>query len=561
MNVFFSEFTAIIVLIFALLFMVFMFLLIKLWFEINRFKKIAKTCKEIELFKSHFFLNKLNEILDLSMKNEQYKGVFIYFYHEYHNIFTKELRKMLDLFAQNFENVQDSNNIIVETKEQSYVYQQFEAIKFKVEQFNMQLMAISSWEKFAMERINFLNLILEKLEEEIIKTKMVVKLDFKKIENLLQNRKKKNDQFNEIIYKGLEKKDFAVLQKLVKNTALFCEQTLMWLKIITLFRITLPEVHQKLIQSVEKTFRLDSVKIIRQINRSFQEGMKESYDAIVNLDNFKAQKYILFLMQEIQNYEDQVVNIDNLRKLFLEGLKNANQQFNYALNQFNKFNKFIENFDKSLFFRQYKSLEFRNFNNKITETRKLINELTIQEQEIEKIMFFYEHLKSVHKIFENLTDLFKIFNKMEIFFSTEKIRNENLFFSLFNISTVLAKSNNFYLKEIFTRDYQKAVKFFVALKSKQITNKNKEQNFVSEFSYLNDFVRDLKFNIENTVLFRKIAEGMLVQVNKYRFINDFFQNKVLNIEVLFVKHHYKTAIDQLIEITQNKIEPWMKLYT
>lgn len=78
-----------------------------------------------------------------------------------------------------------------------------------------------------MERINFLNLILEKLEEEIIKTKMVVKLDFKKIENLLQNRKKKNDQFNEIIYKGLEKKDFAVLQKLVKNTALFCEQTLM----------------------------------------------------------------------------------------------------------------------------------------------------------------------------------------------------------------------------------------------------------------------------------------------------------------------------------------------
>ncbi|WHP39065.1 MAG: hypothetical protein QJQ54_00045 [Mollicutes bacterium] len=78
-----------------------------------------------------------------------------------------------------------------------------------------------------MERINFLNLILEKLEEEIIKTKMVVKLDFKKIENLLQNRKKKNDQFNEIIYKGLEEKDFAVLQKLVKNTALFCEQTLM----------------------------------------------------------------------------------------------------------------------------------------------------------------------------------------------------------------------------------------------------------------------------------------------------------------------------------------------
>lgn len=78
-----------------------------------------------------------------------------------------------------------------------------------------------------MERINFLNLILEKLEEEIIKTKMVVKLDFKKIENLLQNRKKKNDQFNEIIYKGLEEKDFTVLQKLVKNTALFCEQTLM----------------------------------------------------------------------------------------------------------------------------------------------------------------------------------------------------------------------------------------------------------------------------------------------------------------------------------------------
>lgn len=150
----------------------------------------------------------------------------------------------------------------------------------------------------------------------------------------------------------------------------------------------------------------------------------------------------------------------------------------------------------------------------------------------------------------NCLNLTEIRYQMELFFLTEKEKNETIFLTLLNLHSLLNKKNNFALKLLFNKKLDKLTEDFLFLEQRRLkfdlVDKNSDYNLL--FDSFQERVFDLKNNLKNIFFLKFIAESLFVKVNKMRFSSEVYHNKILNCEILFLKQQYKNVIEMLLEM-------------
>ncbi len=551
--------TKIWIILFFICFMIMTFFMVKLWLEIIKFKKINNFQSELTILRSQYFLNRMNQIYDLTIKNKKYKKIFIYFFEKYKKLFTEELIEITDAFLTSLETDRKSINVLVGTLDQSEIYQKFDKLKAKIDNFNSELNYISSWQNFSIEQLNFFDLTISKAEEELEKSKLTMKFDVVDIENEIKQLKK---QIN-LIHKKIEEIDFELTYVNLKETSqklpIFIKKLFLWLKLIVFLQKKIPEAELELKKIFEISIENKKKNTVQEINQNLKSEINQIELMIKNFSLVEAEQKLIYVMENIQETKWELKNKQELKKILSTNLKLAQVNFDFAKKEFASFKKFISVYGDLVFFNKQKRIEFKQFNNLIKSTQSIVDELIIFEEDAKEQLFFIEAIKKLKKILSNTIQLINNYERIQSLFMTEKKHNQNLFFVILNLKVIFEQRDNFYLKKMYYSEYQKAMIYFLKLKNQQQLEHQSITKFINNFNQLKSMIDNLQISIQNTVLLREIANQLLVKSNKFRFSNDFLKNKILNTEIFFAKNNYKNVIETLLEIHEGKYTQWITL--
>lgn len=531
-------------------------LLMKLFYEINRFNKIDKLKRELEFFKSFFFTNKLIEIKNFSLKNKEYKKIYNYLFNEYINLIVIKNDEIIKKFINNFEKENNVNSFIIESKVFSNIYNDFEINKKKIIFFCEELKIIFALENIVFSRINLLNLILDKTLEELNKLELIFDIDIEKIKVKIKSKIDDLSSFELNIYQLNNLEIEEKLETISKDIYIFVEKVIIWIKTISLFE-TFRQKQTELIKLIEDKKYEDWFIYIQKFNRYFQKINIELFYKIESFLPKKTKQIILKLLLNIENEIYQIKNVEYLKKMFDDSFKFIKINLKLLESNFFKFDELLKNFNNINIFTKLQNSEYKNFKKIIYETKKEVKFLIIDELEIKNKNFLNNDLFKIETILNNLAYLFDNLPKMINLFNAEKQKNNEMFITLINIKTIFLKDGLFYIKKIYHERYKKIMNNFLNFK------KNQNSPIISDSSNLivkhNVFlinVRSLKEDIKKTILLKNIADNLFVKVNKFRFNNDFSRNKILNTEILFIKYDFKNVIEKLIEIYDHEKLIW-----
>lgn len=271
------------------------------------------------------------------------------------------------------------------------------------------------------------------------------------------------------------------------------------------------------------------------------------------LENFEVEdgkNLVLKLLVQTENKIFQLQQRATMKRIFEQSFKFVTDYFETISKSFLTFDQIAQSFNKDLFYRQFENAGFQNSSVLINQTRKQIDNLLVQNYDTEEIYFFQSLLAEIERILENCFNLIEIRNQMELFLQTEKEKNEKIFLTLLNLRSLLDKKNNFVLKVFFDKNLNKLMERFLFLEQKRLHSQDqkKGKDYNQLFDSFQTEVVDLKNNLKNTFFLKFIAELLFVKVNKLRFGNELYHNKILNCEILFLKQQYKNVIEMLLDI-------------
>lgn len=532
------------------------FFWIKLFFEINKLAKLGKLSTDITFFNAPFFLTQLLKLKNLALKNNKYLPVFVHFYYQHQNFFCKNNLLFLEKFLQKFSNPPNWNEFLVETEASSNFFQAFQQFQNQVNDFSLDLRSFSALEQTILEKVNFFRLILDKSEEDLKTLKMKLNFNSTEVENIFTLLNDKNQILQKSIHSYDHQNILELLLKVENKIITFSNKFFNWLKLINLFLIVLTQKQKDLIDgfSIVKQTQKHNDAIVKLLNRHEQSRVKIE----LLLDAFDvegAKSSLLQLITSIENEHFQLNKLLTMQKVFRNSFDFIVNHFRTIKRTFVDFEQISQTFNKDLFYFQFENSGFGNAPFLIKEIDAKINTLFIKISDHDPIYFFQPLLVEVKTILSKCLDLIDIRYQMELFFNQEKEKHEMIFLTLSNLCTLLEKKHNFALKVLFDEKVKKLMNNFLSLEHKRLNfnldKANKDYNLLFDAFRIQVF--DLKSNLKNIFFLKIIAELLFVKVNKMRFSNELYHNKILNCEILFLKQQYKNVIELLVEIIRQDL--------
>ena len=553
-------FSSIIVTIVFFVFIIFLiisiFCWIKLFFEINKIQKLSRLSNFLSLLIAPFFLTKLLEIQKLATKNNHYAPAFFHFYETYTNLFKKEGLVLFNDFLQKPANSYNWNDFLAESEPRFKFFYHLEQFQKKVDRFSNNLRSFSAFEEAILEKINFFNLILDKTDEDLQALKIKLNFNFREIERTLSVFNGEVQNVKKTIYHHHYQDVFTQVINLQNNIIDFVEQCFDWMKLVNIFLIVLPNKNKELINSFA-TFNIRELKnqIVVQTLNNYDRTRIQIGLLLENFELQSSKATVLKLLTEVENKIFQLHQRAMMKKIFKNSFKFITDYFEILSKSFWNFEQTVQNFNKELFYRQFANAGYPNFFTLLHSTRQKIDNLLVESYDVEQICFFQSPLSNIKNILLSCLNLIEIKNQMELFFSTEKERNEEIFLTLLNLHSLLNKKNNFALKLSFDKKLDKLTENFLFLEQKRLNANKTDQgrDYNSLFGEFQTQVFDLKANLKNTLFLKSLAELLFVKINKMRFSDELYHNKILNCEILFLKQEYKNVIEMLLEMLRPNI--------
>ena len=536
---------------FAALLIISIFCWIKLFFEINEIKKLDKLNGDIALLGAPFFLTKLLEIKKLATKNRRYLPVFLHFCQTYRSLFIEKGFTFLNVFFRKLANQKNWNDFLAESEFRSNFSKRFFEFQKKVNQFATNLRSFTILEETTLEKINVFNLVLDKVEEDLKVFKIKLKFNFTEPERLIRNLNSDVKNFKKIIYHHNYQNTLQKLIELEEKLTIFVYKIFDWIKLINIVLIVLPKKNKTLITTFsEIQTRGAPDKAVVNILSVYDQNRVQLELLLENFEVEDGKSFTLKLLSEIEDKIFQLKQRSVMKKIFEDSFKFVVDYFETLNKSFLNFEDVSQSFNKRLFYTQFEKIGFQNFSQLINQTRKQVDDLLVQNYDTGQIFFFQTLLWNIKNILLNCLNLTEIRYQMELFFLTEKEKNETIFLTLLNLHSLLNKKNNFALKLLFNKKLDKLTEDFLFLEQRRLkfdlVDKNSDYNLL--FDSFQERVFDLKNNLKNIFFLKFIAESLFVKVNKMRFSSEVYHNKILNCEILFLKQQYKNVIEMLLEM-------------
>ena len=524
---------------------------IKLFFEINKIRRLNKLNNELSLLTAPFFLTKLLEIKKLATKNAKYVPIFLYFCKSYQDLFSRNGLTFLNNFFQKSVSQQNWSDFLAESEFHSNFFKTFSTFQKNVNQFASDLRAFSAFEEKVIEKTNVLNLVLDKIDEDLKAIKIKLKFNFNEVDRIFNLLSDDLEGLKKIIYYQDHNNTLQVLFQLENKVNVFVDKFFDWLKLVNIALIVLVSKNKELVECFSKieNNKLQS-STVGQILNAYDQNRVQIELLLENFEVEDGKNLVLKLLVQTENKIFQLQQRATMKRIFEQSFKFVTDYFETISKSFLTFDQIAQSFNKDLFYRQFENAGFQNSSVLINQTRKQIDNLLVQNYDTEEIYFFQSLLAEIERILENCFNLIEIRNQMELFLQTEKEKNEKIFLTLLNLRSLLDKKNNFVLKVFFDKNLNKLMERFLFLEQKRLHSQDqkKGKDYNQLFDSFQTEVVDLKNNLKNTFFLKFIAELLFVKVNKLRFGNELYHNKILNCEILFLKQQYKNVIEMLLDI-------------
>ena len=539
----------IIIVVFALLFLLNVFFAIKILYEINKFNKIKRIIDDLIYWKSYFFLKKFIELKNLSTKLEKYRSRFTKLFNNYQSLISESTLVWVNEFIDHLEAKKSSYFRLVESEKTTQYHRKFTEISKQNTQFSNRLKNALKIENYCLDQIYKFDIIHDLILDEINKTHLKTNFDFTELIRFWNDIHDHVKQFETNIYEVSDTKMQSDLNYFLTIYQKNIRMIIDYLKIVILYKNRLPQLKTtiiKLIQqkvsatvatpfitTIEKMYQTESALISQQIKRFNDPDLNSQ---VINLyRNFNYKKVQLEKFYQMQTL---------LKKCFAQLSKTASQMQSWHTN----LKQGIDNLKHETRFVFYNSQRIEAFYNSYQNFQQLLQSWKTHYLNNQTDLFLSSQVIKARELLQKAQKYLQQNLEISKLLAIEKQRIENILLTIININNFLLKSNFSHLNELYSPELKAIGKQFTQLTEQATGQTSLPTSKLVQFNDLEIRIIKLKDQIEHKYLLSKIAELLFVKANKLRFTNNRITNQVLNAEMLYLKNNYVKAIEQLIEV-------------
>ena len=539
----------------ALFFLFSIFVAIKIYYEINRARRIDLIINDLTYWKSLFFLRSFVELKNLTHKNNKYQKLLDQLFAEYQVLISAGIIKWIETYLKLITNYKKGWLQLIESEATLKHHDKFRTLSTKITVFSNTVKDALKLENYCLDQVYKLRTIHDLMHDEINKTLLKVDFPLQKLKTFWASLESKVTTFETNIYSLPLPKLKAELKFLftVFNRQIIA--IINYLKLVLLYKSNLPELATQLVKLIATKL---SGKMQNATRVWFTQHYESEYARLGKLlHDFNTPNLVetVFVF-----YHDLLT-----KKRQLEKLKPMQRTLTTAWHVFASVETQIYAWNKQL---NHDIAELRRetyiFFYTLQGIEELATNFTIWKEKLAAWRALYSEQKDyifLSNQFDFVADLITLtltyltkHHEILSIFQAEKERIELVILTILNLNTFLFKPHFRHFQKRYDQELKKIMTKFINLELnlRGKTEPGKVEKTTHQFDELEFLTTSLKEKIERQLVLLNITHHLFVINNRFRLEKIKIRNQMLNAEMLYLKGDYAKTIEQLVEIYEQK---------
>lgn len=539
----------------SLFFLFSIFLAIKIYYEINRARKLQTLINDLIYWKSFFFLKRFIELKNLAGKNKKYQSILTTLFTEYQKLISHGIVQWMETYLKLINIRKKSWFQLVENERTIKHHEKLRGLSNEITIFANTMKEALRLENYCFDQVYKLRTIHDLMHDEINKTMLKVNFNFKKLHQFWNSLDVKIANFEESIYLSSSAK---LQENLTYLFTVFNHQIINiinYLKLILLFGNNLPALHQKLLTLIQtKLSGKAQQKTLNWFNQYYETEHTRLQKMLPNYNERTLLNAVFDFYQDLLTKKHQ---LEKLKPMQLT-LQKSTELFTKIEEQINvwdqQLQRDINNLHREtyIFFYTLQGIEELQLNLKTWKQK--LRKWRVMHLEQKNYIFLAKQFHVINDLIDLTLKYLHHHREIRYIFQSEKKRIELVILMILNINTFLFKPPFRLFRQIYYDDLKTIMRRFSKLEEnlRGKTGLNISAKITRQFDELEILVTTLKEKIERQVVLLKLANQLFVVNNRFRFHSSKIQNQMLNAEMMYLKGDYGKTIERLVEIYDQK---------
>ncbi len=539
----------------SLFFLFSIFLAIKIYYEIQRTRKLQGLINDLTYWKSFFFLKRFIELKNLAGKNKKYQMILATLFIEYQKLISQEVMQWMETYLKLITNRRKKWLQLIETEQTIKHHEKFRSLNHEVTIFTNTVKEALRLENYCLDQVYKLRTIHDLMHDEINKTILKVDFNFKKLQHFWNNLELKIAHFEAEVYfaSHLQLKENLVYLFTVFNRQIL--NIINYLKLLLLVGNNLPLLHKKLLTLIETklTGRLKK-ETLDWFNQYYESEQHRLQILLPNYNHPDLEQEVLNFYRDLLTKKHQLEKLKPMQITLQKSVALFTKVEEQILLSDQQLQRDINNLHREtyVFFYPLQGIEELQFNLKTWHQK--LKAWRIMHQQQKDYIFLANQFAVIQTL---ITWTFKYLTQhqeIRYIFQAEKKRIELVILTILNLNTFLSKPAFRLFRQIYYADLKTIMRQFGKLEAnlQGKSERKKVAKITHQFDQLEVLVTTLKEKIERQVVLLKLARQLFVLNNRFRFHTPKIHNQMLNAEMIYLKGNYAKTIERLVEVYEQK---------